>query len=370
MILRPGNKVTLFDKTILVINCVFAFLLILSYGAPLISPSTCSFIAFLGLGYPFLLILNIAFLIYWLIRFIKYSLISAISILLGFKIMVSSFGFHKLHTANNNEPSSAIRIMAYNVHGFGGIGKLDGKPIQSDVIKLINTQHPDIINFEEFYADVLNRKSIIPPLKEAVNSNYYYFKAYDSTRWDSSGIAIFSRFPIINRGFIQPDANSGQIQAIYADVKKGDIIFRVYCVHLQSIRFDDSDHQYLKNMAAGSLKVHGLHAIYSKLKQAFVQRGFQVALVKKDMSKCPYPYVIAGDFNDTPNSYAVTQINKGLKNAFIENGSGLGLTYYGDFPGFQIDYILTSPQFNINNYKIIKQKISDHYPVMSDLSIK
>jgi len=370
MILKAQSKLNFFDKSILLINCVFAFLLILSYGAPLISPSTCCFIAFLGLGYPFLVIINIAFLIYWLVRFIRYSLISAISILLGFKIMMSSFGFHKLHASNKNEPSSAIRIMAYNVHGFGGVGKLNGKPIQSDVIKLINTQHPDIINFEEFYTDVLNREVIMSSLKKVVNSGYYYSKGYDFTQWDSSGVAIFSRFPIINRGVIQPDANSGQIQAIYADIKKGDFVFRVYCVHLQSIRFDDNDHQYLKNMAGGSLKVHGLHAIYSKLKQAFIQRGFQVALVKKNMSECPYPYVIAGDFNDTPNSYAVTQINKGLKNAFIENGSGLGLTYFGDFPGFQIDYILTSLQFNINNYQIINVKLSDHYPVMSDLSIK
>jgi len=369
MMVKAGRKFVFFDRCTLFVNCVFALLLILSYGAPFINPSSWCFIAFLGLGYPFLLIINIAFLIYWLIRFARFSLISAISILLGLKIMISSFGFH-LNTNDKNRSPSAIRIMAYNVHGFGGIGKLNGKYIQNDVIKLINTQHPDIINFEEFYTNVLTRQSIIPPLNKAVNSNYYYSKAYDYTQWDSAGIAIFSRFPIINRGVIQPDANSGQIQAIYADIKKGAVVFRVYCVHLQSTHLDDNDHQYLENTSQGKLSVHGFKDIYRKLRQAFIQRSFQVSLLKKDMSSCPYPYIIAGDFNDTPNSYAVTQINKGLKNAFIENGAGFGLTYYGDFPGFQIDYILTSPQFTIQNYRIIKQKLSDHYPVVSDLSIK
>ena len=58
--------------------------------------------------------------------------------------------------------------------------------------------------------------------------------------------------------------------------------------------------------------------------------------------QCPYPYIISGDFNDTPSSYAVNQMAKGFKNAFREKGTGLGRTYNGDFPNYQIDYIMAS----------------------------
>ena len=88
------------------------------------------------------------------------------------------------------------------------------------------------------------------------------------------------------------------------------------------------------------------------------------------MNNCDIPFVIAGDFNDTPASYAVTKITDSLNNAFIQKGQGLGRTYNGKFPNFQIDYIATSKDFEVENYHIIKAKLSDHFPVRSDLSLK
>ncbi|HAT92445.1 MAG TPA: endonuclease, partial [Sphingobacterium sp.] len=39
-------------------------------------------------------------------------------------------------------------------------------------------------------------------------------------------------------------------------------------------------------------------------------------------------------------------------------------------PIFQIDYIFASQKFQVMNYQIVKQKLSDHYPVWSDLRLK
>ena len=63
-------------------------------------------------------------------------------------------------------------------------------------------------------------------------------------------------------------------------------------------------------------------------------------------------------------------MSSGLKNAFYEKGSGMGRTYNGDFPNYQIDYIMASPQFNIGSYQIIEKKLSDHYAIYSDLLLK
>lgn len=93
-------------------------------------------------------------------------------------------------------------------------------------------------------------------------------------------------------------------------------------------------------------------------------------MMKDHMAQCPYPYIVAGDFNDTPSSYAVNQMSKGIKNAFREKGRGLGRTYNGDIPNYQIDYILVSPQFDVLNYTVIEKKLSDHYPIRSDLLLK
>jgi endonuclease/exonuclease/phosphatase family metal-dependent hydrolase len=101
-----------------------------------------------------------------------------------------------------------------------------------------------------------------------------------------------------------------------------------------------------------------------------LKRSEQVFKIKDHANACQCPYVISGDFNDTPTSFAVNEMSKGMKNAFTEKGSGFGRTYNGSFPNYQIDYILATPQFDVRDYDIIEKRLSDHYPVRSDLVLK
>ena len=106
------------------------------------------------------------------------------------------------------------------------------------------------------------------------------------------------------------------------------------------------------------------------LKNAFLKRSSQVDEVKAHFKTCNTSYIVAGDFNDTPASFAVTQITDSLNNAFLKQGTGLGRTYNGKFPNFQIDYIAATPDINVVNYRVIEAKLSDHFPVRSDLRLK
>ncbi len=133
---------------------------------------------------------------------------------------------------------------------------------------------------------------------------------------------------------------------------------------MQSIRFDPDDYRYLNTVSEqGKPDVSSTMRLGGKLKRAFLKRSEQVFKVKGHADACPYPYIISGDFNDTPTSFAVNQMSKGLKNAFREKGFGLGRTENGNFPNYQIDYIMASQQFDVLNYNIIEKKLSDHYPV-------
>ena len=105
------------------------------------------------------------------------------------------------------------------------------------------------------------------------------------------------------------------------------------------------------------------------LNSAFLKRSAQVDIMKEHLGSCKIPYLIAGDFNDTPASYAVTQLMHSLNNTFIKQGRGFGRTYNGKFPNFQIDYIATTKDLEVQNYHIIEAKLSDHFPVRSDLSL-
>jgi len=370
MILKARMKLTILDKIVLTLNCIVALALLMSYLAPVTDPRKFWIVAILGLAYPLLLLVNAVLIVFWFFRLRLFMLISAICILIGCNILTANFGFHYPTFTDKKPFGGAIRIMAYNVHGFGGFDKTSAKSTEGEIMSLISEEQPDIINIEEFYEDVSTRATIYSSLKKIIKPGYHYFKPYDFTQWDSTGIAIFSKFPITNHGSISSSKDTDQNQAIFADVKKGNTIFRVYCLHLQPTEFNDQEHQYIKSLQHGKLNFHESKVVGNKLRLAFIKRSYEVSLIKQHMARCPYPYIIAGDFNDTPISYAVNQMSEGLKNAFIEKGTGPGITYYGDFPNYQIDYILFNAKFKIIDYEIIKKKISDHYPVMSDLSLQ
>ena len=68
-----------------ILNMLLLFALFLSYASPYISPDTIFWpIALLALIYPFLLLLNVLFTIYWLIRFKKHFWANIIVILFGY----------------------------------------------------------------------------------------------------------------------------------------------------------------------------------------------------------------------------------------------------------------------------------------------
>jgi endonuclease/exonuclease/phosphatase family metal-dependent hydrolase len=367
MIQTPRKKLSIFDKIVIGFNILSAFLLVLSYFSPVSEPAGFWPIAFLGLVYPVFLVLNLLFIIYWLFRRAMLALISFVSILFGIVIIIKSFGFHSGSLNNSRDTSQSLRVMEYNVHGFLDLDRAKNQAVQTAMLGIIDHEKPDIVAIEEFYVDVNNRNEILSALHKSLNSPYFLFKPYDYTQWDSTGVAIFSRFPIVARGVISL-GNDESPQAIYADIKRDGKIFRVYCLHLRSIAFSEEDHDYIKLLAhKGQVSLPGLQSIFSKLKQAYIVRAKQARLIKQHANSCPYPYIISGDFNDTPNSYAVNTISEGLNNSFVAGGSGAGITYYGDFPHFQIDYIFASPQYKVQDYTIIKQKLSDHYPVVCDL---
>jgi len=364
---KPHRRFFILDKIVLALNILFSLALLLSYLAPTTDPRDFWVIAVLGFGYQFLLAANVFFVLYWVVRSHLCVLISTIGILSGFNVLTSYYKFNnpKYITAKND--STNIRVMAYNVHMFKGIEELEESNTQNAILQLMNAKQPDVVAMEEYYNNKQENETIAKSVGKAIQSKYYYSKIFisDDDVYDSSGNAIFSKYPIINAGFIA-SPNSVELEAIYADVKIQQKIFRVYCIHLAAVQVRGITKAYLLN---GNIHLDKFSFFLKKLKSAFMMRSRQVDVLKREFEKCPYPYIITGDFNDTPNSYSVCELGAGMKNAYNEKGRGMGVTYYSKLPRLQIDYILTTPQFDVLDYESIDKKISDHRPVMSDLRL-
>lgn len=376
--MKAKAKLYFIDRIILWLNVLLCIGLILSYLSPRIDPEKAWEFAFIGLAYPFLLTANCIFIVYWLLRRKTLALLSVLSILLGWNVLLNTVEFHFLPPNADAQPKpGAIRVMTYNVHNFKRYGAKNDISTKHDILDIIRKQQPDIIGFQEFYTRKNGEYDMRDSIMNIMGSGFYYFEPEIFNNSEAIGIAIFSKFPIVGRGAISISDKSSENACIYVDVKKGPRQFRFYTMHLQSIRFDPEDYRYIEGVTnqektAGPPKasLSSARRLGSKLKTAFIKRSSQVVKIKRNAAQCPYPYIISGDFNDTPSSFAVNQMANGLKNAFREKGFGLGRTYNGDFPNYQIDYIMTSRQFDIADYRVIEKKLSDHYPVRSDVILQ
>ena len=367
--MKAKKKQGFIDRFFLWVNILLCIALLLTYLAPVTSPATFWPLAFFGLAYPFLLLGNVLMICWWLFRKWKYSLLPAIIILAGWQVLNRNIGFRLPETGDALKDAAAIRIMTYNVHNFKRYGSKNDLSTKQEILQIIKDEKPDVIGFQEFYTRNKGQYDMLDSIQRIIGSHNYYLEAARVNRDEAIGQAIFSRYPIVAHGLIQLSDRTSENQCLYVDIKKGAKIFRCYSVHLQSIRFDPDDYRYLNNVAqAGDKPEKGsVRRLGVKLKTAFLKRSEQVVKIRSHAGACPYPYIISGDFNDTPASFAVHEMSIGLTNAFVEKGSGFARTYNGSFPNFQIDYILATKDFKVRNYKVIEKRLSDHYPVRSDL---
>lgn len=363
-----------FEKLALIVHLLIALLLYMGVMAGETNPKDNFYLAFAGLLFPFVLAFHTLFTLFWLscrrwillccsllIFFIAWQPISS---------TIQFFGTKDLTTNKTERESSSFRLLSYNVHEFRKYGEGNDITIKSKIFELIKEQQPDIICFQEFYSRAKGEFNHIKKIKKELGLRHYYFVPYSENDYEAIGHAIFSRFPIIDTGSIL-FPNDRANKSIYADIELNGKTIRIFNVHFQSISFDKQDYDYIEKLKTDmDTQYKPTRRIVSMLKNAFIKRGEQTDLMKSVLQKCPYPFIIAGDFNDTPASYTVTQIGRGLNNAFREKGSGLGKTYNGAFPNFQIDYIMSSKSISILSYKVIPKQLSDHYPVRSDLQIK
>ncbi len=349
-------------------NVLAALLILLSYSAAVINPAKIVIPAFIGLAYPYLLVLNLVFLLYWTIRFKKELVLSLVAILIGWGHLMNFLpvGFSPATKISDHMDTAEFSIMSYNVRTFNYYSDEQDHSAEG-IFNIISEKSPDILCLQEFFTGKKNgfrEMEIISRLNDfSYNSIFYNM----NNPTGGFGIATFSRFPILKTSRI-PFDNTGN-QAVYSDIKVGKDTVRVFNIHLQSIRFGQDNYRFLDSL---SLKYSGRQLMEAKkigvrLKDAFILRAEQSVIIHNYIKSSPYPVIVAGDFNDTPTSYAYRKIKRGLRDAFREAGRGIGNTYAGEFPSFRIDFILYSKKLEAVSFDRIKSKYSDHYPVISSL---
>ena len=134
------------DKLMFLINSVVAVLLLLSYGLSYVPPNTFSFLSVLTLSVPLLIILNIIFGVYWLVKLKKQFLLSVLVLGLGYNYILS---FYKFSTVTvSSEPS--FSLMSYNVRLFNLYDWTDEPDIPQKIQNFLLEKAPSILCFQEY----------------------------------------------------------------------------------------------------------------------------------------------------------------------------------------------------------------------------
>ncbi len=342
----------------------------ISYLSEYLDPSIFWMPAFFGLAYPFLLIVHLLFIAYFLFGKNWRWILSFLIMGIGYQEFNRTFSMATFWSKDRAVSSTPIKIMTYNVHSFRSTDYSSSPETRNHILEIIRQEKPDIIGFQEFFTKDHGDFDNLGRLQKIMRS-YHYYHRVDSGHQESMGMAIFSKFPIDEvelLGFAKSETVNGIISLnVHSPFGK----FRLYCVHLQSIIFKPEDYAYLSRIKKEiKPELNPSKRIFSKLKIAFIKRAEQANEVHSSIMNHHLPIVVIGDFNDTPVSYAFKTILGGMQTAFEKKGQGFGKTYNGRFPNFQIDHILCDTSFQVSSFKIIEKKLSDHYPVIASIGFK
>ncbi|MCL7988712.1 endonuclease/exonuclease/phosphatase family protein [Sphingobacterium sp. lm-10] len=359
---RHTNKLGFFSKSVLLINVLAVLALIASYSASFINPTFFWPTALFGLAYPPILLANIIFVIYWLVRRPLFALASFVTILIGWPLMTKHVAFNSV---TEHEKDSVLRVMSYNVHLFEAIQDRNTHT-QDSVIKLVQDNKPDVLCMQEFQSTVVGEQKFTEKVKKTCGFKDYYFSPANKNSYHGYGHVVFSKYPIVDAGVIN-DYSYGINRIVFTDIVKDLDTIRIYNVHLRSFLLQDEDKDFIKNPSGAQDEKVATKRVGRKLKDAFYYRSRQVEHLLAHFDTTKYPKLVMGDFNDTPMSYSVNTIGKNMNNAFQKKGNGWGVTHFEVFPILQIDYIFSD--FEVLDYGIIKRKFSDHYPIWADVKL-
>jgi endonuclease/exonuclease/phosphatase family metal-dependent hydrolase len=362
------------QKFFILSNIIVALIFLAGANARYFNPGTWWFIGFITLSLPYILLVLLIFPVYWIIVRSYWALITIIMMVFAWKNIQNIIPLNLPSKFIIEKDSNSLRIMSWNVEQFEILHHKDHPELKQQMLNLINRYQPDIMCFQEMVAGS-ERKAInnIPDFKDKLKFINYYYSFDERLDFDANhhfGIMIFSKYRVINGKTIFHSPHDYNTTFQYVDVLVKRDTIRVFNIHLQSVKFSKENRQYIDQPAANTdTSISESKNILSKIKSGFIKRGMQAGYIREELVKSPYPVIVCGDFNDVPDSYAYETIGNGLQNAFVKKGSGLGRTFSGISPTLRIDNIFAGKQFTIQQFTRVKQKLSDHFPLIADLNL-
>lgn len=340
---------------LLTLNLLAALGLVLTTLAGSIAPSRSVLPAVAAYGYLPMLVLNMLFLIGWLLARKWPFLVSASVIAARFSVLGLFFQFGgTAKVPSLAEHPDRLVLLTYNLHNFSG-PEFEGSfsdSIAGLFLDLVREHEPDVLCLQEFTD---TRKCSVTDSLLLLGYNHHIGSRHNGDR--PRGTAIFSRLPITYVKAIDR-------QKVMVELLHGERAVRLCNVHMDSYAFTATDHEEIAQMRRGHIDSTSTSTL-RKAKQTVVKHEEEWnEQLRPIVTECSVPLIVCGDMNDIPSSWLYSRLADYMVDTYCDQGRGLGVTYHGGFPQFRIDMVFRNDQLRTLSYRRIRTRISDHYPVL------
>lgn len=326
---------------------------------------------YLGLAFPLILLLNIVLLLVRLVRRDRAFTIVVIVMLLICRRSIEYYS--PLHFFRPEPPTEhTLKVLTYNVRCFGYKDHTTDNP--NEIIRYIAASDADVVCLQEYLeGDAENILTAGKVARALSMYPYHYYRPLVYYHHYSTGLAIFSKYPILSSRKVRYDStfNGSTIHEIDVDGHRVTVVNN----HLESFKLTQEDRSrytdFIRNANASTLsRVEDIFR--TKVGQAFRIRAEQARIVAEEVGEMPSgSLIICGDFNDTPLSYTYRTVCGPLGDAYAESGIGPGISYNRSIFRFRIDHILHSEDMKAYSATVdTRIRLSDHYPVWCILKLE
>lgn len=358
----PRNLKKLTVQIVAGANIATIVLMLLVGYSDRVDPVDHPVIANFGLTFPFFLLANTAFLVFWAFFSIRRTIIPIV----GFVMCYGPTRVYCPLNISRNAPDSTVKVMSYNVWMFASGHNPDG-PAQ--ITSYILRENPDILCMEEC--------GVGEPHRSYVSSTLGRVYQYSDTSVMGAGfqdeIDIYTKYPILKKERIPYRSSKNHSVAFYLKMGLDTVV--VVANHFESTGLSTEEKKSFKTMMKGELGGGEVKReskrLIDKLAEASRTRAPQAEAVAGYVRRCKergLSVILCGDFNDCPISYVRRTVARELNDCYVESATGPGISYHYNAFYVRIDNIMCSDDWVPYECKVDDSiKTSDHYPIVCKL---
>lgn len=338
-------------------KALYLVLLLITCGgalAPFVPVHIASFLQVVAASFPFLFILHLLFLLFFLRKSVNWLLYSLLGIGICIWVLNKDIRWRNIpveqQVAVNKRAQKSLTVMSFNVGTFD----YDPEIIEEATI-LIKELDPDVLTLQEFRNHLLvDSMPALDYLAQELGLQSYEFVHLPV---HIHGAATYSRYPIVGLDTLfmpSKEINSGILSTIETPIGK----IGVGNLHLSSFHvaqtLDQNDGWKAQS-----------RAMYQNTSEVLQLQQEKVKLTLRKANAYPYPLILTGDLNAPPHSRIVQQFSDLYQDSFLKAGSGRGWTFPLLGPiGMRIDYQFSSDELEVMEHEVIRSEVSDHFPLV------